>query len=250
MKISEVSNITGVSIDMIRHYEKLGLIRPQRADNGYREFSEKDSFEIVLIKQFNSLGISLRTMQKYGLTNSAHQYDELRENLRKLEEEERWLKSRISNARNFVDIFYDVSRGRDYSLIDYPVLYYYSHPMTLAGFSRRAPEILQNLGAFRYCFRIRKEHFTRDFPVDIGFLSQVDLPKAGVSMSKYERVRVYRTYSYVDQDRMLRPEDLAIFLQKMEKHGLKAEGDCFITQLSSARDGEKDLLCFDFIIGS
>ncbi len=41
-KISKLSKASGVNLETIRHYEKLGLITPaQRQENGYRIFGEK-----------------------------------------------------------------------------------------------------------------------------------------------------------------------------------------------------------------
>ena len=43
MKIQEFSQQTGLSTKTIRYYESIGILRsPQRAPNGYREYSEQD----------------------------------------------------------------------------------------------------------------------------------------------------------------------------------------------------------------
>ncbi len=38
MKIGELSRRTGVPTRMLRYYEEQGLLRPERADNGYRSY--------------------------------------------------------------------------------------------------------------------------------------------------------------------------------------------------------------------
>ena len=53
-----------ISKDMIRFYEKKGLLHPKRLDNGYRDYSLQDVHRIILIKQYNSLGIPLHTIKE------------------------------------------------------------------------------------------------------------------------------------------------------------------------------------------
>ena len=42
MNIQNIVDITGLSKRMIRHYEELGLIKPHRNINNYREYSDSD----------------------------------------------------------------------------------------------------------------------------------------------------------------------------------------------------------------
>ncbi|ANE04392.1 MerR family transcriptional regulator [Corynebacterium crudilactis] len=60
MLIGEVSQRSGVSARMLRHYEKLGLVSPQLASSGYRTFSEDDLRRIFYIEGLRSLGLSLQ----------------------------------------------------------------------------------------------------------------------------------------------------------------------------------------------
>ena len=59
-KISELSKESGVNLETIRHYEKIGLITPaQRQENGYRVFSEKQLAQLCFVKTCRSIGFSL-----------------------------------------------------------------------------------------------------------------------------------------------------------------------------------------------
>ncbi len=40
MRISELARRTGVSPHALRHYERLGLLRPARTTGGYRDYPE------------------------------------------------------------------------------------------------------------------------------------------------------------------------------------------------------------------
>lgn len=42
-RIKEVSDLTNISVRMLHHYDKIGLLKPSvRASNGYRWYSETD----------------------------------------------------------------------------------------------------------------------------------------------------------------------------------------------------------------
>ncbi|MFW7394469.1 MerR family DNA-binding transcriptional regulator, partial [Vagococcus fluvialis] len=42
MKIKDIANLAEISKESIRYYESLGLLKPVRNQNGYREYSESD----------------------------------------------------------------------------------------------------------------------------------------------------------------------------------------------------------------
>jgi DNA-binding transcriptional MerR regulator len=64
-KIGEISKITKVSVQMIRHYQKLNLIKPEYIDpkTGYRFFSEEAIYKIWNIKLMQMAGFSLRDIE-------------------------------------------------------------------------------------------------------------------------------------------------------------------------------------------
>ncbi len=58
MRIAEASNISGLSIDTLRFYEKEGLITPTRS-SGQRIYSEQNLDELDTISRLRRLGISI-----------------------------------------------------------------------------------------------------------------------------------------------------------------------------------------------
>lgn len=54
--ISELAVKAGLSRTTLLYYEKLGLIRGQRLDNGYRYYNESDLQQLFLIQQLQSAG--------------------------------------------------------------------------------------------------------------------------------------------------------------------------------------------------
>ncbi|GAB3482301.1 hypothetical protein GCM10011496_08000 [Polaromonas eurypsychrophila] len=62
MQISELAAQTGVSVHALRHYEKLGLLQPERRASGYREYSDVMRREVVFIAMSRSIGFSLKAI--------------------------------------------------------------------------------------------------------------------------------------------------------------------------------------------
>ncbi|MBF9044048.1 Cu(I)-responsive transcriptional regulator [Rhodobacterales bacterium HKCCE4037] len=59
MNIGEVAEAAGVPPKTIRYYEEIGLIRPQRGDNGYRHFRESDLHKLAFLGRARALGFSI-----------------------------------------------------------------------------------------------------------------------------------------------------------------------------------------------
>lgn len=59
MNIGEVSELTGLPTKTIRYYEDIGLVRPLRAENGYRAFRESDRHKLAFLGRARALGFSI-----------------------------------------------------------------------------------------------------------------------------------------------------------------------------------------------
>lgn len=59
MNIGEVARATGLPERTLRYYETIGLLRPQRSENGYRVFSDRDLAHINVLKRARALGFNL-----------------------------------------------------------------------------------------------------------------------------------------------------------------------------------------------
>ena len=60
MKIGEVAKHTGVSIDTVRFYERVGVLpEPARRPSGYREYEQDTVERIRLARELQTLGLSL-----------------------------------------------------------------------------------------------------------------------------------------------------------------------------------------------
>lgn len=63
-RIKEISVMTDVSVRMLHHYDKIGLLKPSmRSSNGYRWYSEQDLARLQQIVAFKFFGFSLRQIK-------------------------------------------------------------------------------------------------------------------------------------------------------------------------------------------
>lgn len=64
MKIGQVSEASGVSQRMIRHYEKIGLIAPaSRRESGYRDYDQRDVHTLRFIGRARDLGFPIEEIR-------------------------------------------------------------------------------------------------------------------------------------------------------------------------------------------
>jgi len=59
MNIGDAAAQSGLPAKTIRYYEDIGLVAPQRASNGYRDFSDTDLHKLAFVQRARSLGFSI-----------------------------------------------------------------------------------------------------------------------------------------------------------------------------------------------
>lgn len=59
MNISNVAEASGLPAKTIRYYEDIGLVRPTRGANGYRDFSASDAHKLAFLGRARSLGFTI-----------------------------------------------------------------------------------------------------------------------------------------------------------------------------------------------
>ena len=63
--VKQVSNLTGVSVRALHHYDAIGLLKPsQVSEAGYRLYDEAALERLYMILVFRELGLSLQDIQK------------------------------------------------------------------------------------------------------------------------------------------------------------------------------------------
>lgn len=92
MVIKEVEEQTGMTRANIRFYEKEGLLTPQRAENGYRDYSEADLKELEKIKLLRVLGLPLEDIRA-AQSGQKELNDLMKKHMSTLEEERKKLET-------------------------------------------------------------------------------------------------------------------------------------------------------------
>jgi len=64
-KIGEIAALYGISTDILRYYEELGILVPRRAPNGYRVYRTEDLWCLNVIRDLRELGFSMDQIRSY-----------------------------------------------------------------------------------------------------------------------------------------------------------------------------------------
>ncbi|WP_342117724.1 MerR family transcriptional regulator [Pseudoduganella sp. OTU4001] len=63
MQIGELAQVTGISRDTLRYYEKRGLLRARRSGNGYRDYPPEAADWLRYIRTAQALGFTLQEIE-------------------------------------------------------------------------------------------------------------------------------------------------------------------------------------------
>ncbi|MBR9826571.1 Cu(I)-responsive transcriptional regulator [Maricaulis sp. D1M11] len=64
MNVKQAAEATGIPSKTLRYYEEVGLVRPARAENGYRVYAETDLRKLVFVGRARGLGFSLEDCRR------------------------------------------------------------------------------------------------------------------------------------------------------------------------------------------
>jgi Cu(I)-responsive transcriptional regulator len=59
MNISDAAAAAGLPPKTIRYYEEIGLVKPLRSENGYRDFAENDIHNLTFLARARALGFTI-----------------------------------------------------------------------------------------------------------------------------------------------------------------------------------------------
>ena len=75
IQIGKVAEQTGLSIDTIRFYQKIGLVKqPARTEGGFRLFTDSEIRDLLFIKKAQELGFSLTEIKQLSILNQKHDH--------------------------------------------------------------------------------------------------------------------------------------------------------------------------------
>lgn len=127
MLIGEVSKITGISVRMLRHYDKIGLVSPhERSHSGYRHYTDQDLVRLFHVEGLRSLGLQLAeiiTVMDDPSFNVSELIDELvAASYSRLEQEEellgRLVKIQASKPDNLSEVLRTIALMRGFAAVD------------------------------------------------------------------------------------------------------------------------------------
>ena len=116
MNIKKVSEITDVSADTIRHYERIGLLpRITRTNSGVRDFTEREIGILEFVRCFRKAGMSVEALIEYislleegegtereRLRLLTEQRDEMDDRIYELNQARERLNYKIENYENII----------------------------------------------------------------------------------------------------------------------------------------------------
>jgi MerR family transcriptional regulator, mercuric resistance operon regulatory protein len=75
IQIGKVAERTGLSVDTIRFYQKIGLVKqPARSEGGFRLFTDLEIRDLVFIQEAQELGFSLTEIKELSVLNQKHDH--------------------------------------------------------------------------------------------------------------------------------------------------------------------------------
>ena len=98
-RVQEFAELAGVTVRALHHYDRLGLLKPQRTEAGYRLYSLRDFERREQIVALKFLGIPLKQIRTLFRREAPAWPEALRMQRRVLEEKRRLLDSAINAIR-------------------------------------------------------------------------------------------------------------------------------------------------------
>lgn len=104
--IGEIAEITGISRDRLRHYEKLGIMEPHREEhNQYRCYSDHDIDRILALELFRGAELNLADITKICTDSSVDEIEDyMVQHERKLQEQMKHLERLQRKTKELLEI--------------------------------------------------------------------------------------------------------------------------------------------------
>jgi DNA-binding transcriptional MerR regulator len=117
VKISEVSEQFGLSVDTLRYYEKVGLIPPiNRTDSGIRDYSELDLKRVDFIKCMRTAGLPINVLTEYfALVQQGDETIEARKEI--LQEQRAQLVAKMAELQETLDLLNQKIQGYENAVL-------------------------------------------------------------------------------------------------------------------------------------
>ena len=101
--IKYVSEISGVSVRTLHHYDEIGLLSPQKKENGYRYYSEEDMTFLQMILFYKYLGFSLKKIKELLKNEDEEVLNHLKAQLKLMQKEKQKLLTLIETLEKTIE---------------------------------------------------------------------------------------------------------------------------------------------------
>lgn len=242
MNIKQASDNTGISREMIRFYEKKGIIHPAREENGYRSYSSHDLLMLVMARQYNCLGIELNTVAELVKENDVQKFRvELSRAAAQLQEEADWLTQKLNYARMLETIFSMAAEGKEYCIFPHEKFCYYPRAdfrcfASLYAYNSAIPVL-----------RIQNDNLMKDeYPLEQGMLFMKPV-KTDLPVYTYEKGEFFLFVKQNEPNALISRKTLAPMMKIVEQEGYEICGDAFAFMvMGDASENMHDLASFEF----
>lgn len=85
--IKQVSEISGVSVRTLHHYDEIGLLSPKKQENGYRYYSDEELSQLQTILYYKYLGFSLKEIKSLMTQDEDNLLPHLKHQLKLMQKE-------------------------------------------------------------------------------------------------------------------------------------------------------------------
>lgn len=254
MNILEASKRTGVSKDMIRFYEKKGMIHPARNEkNNYRIYSDHDLNMIVMIHTYNSIGMSLKTVSNLLNGKDLEKAEtELKTSIKQLQNEEMWIRAKLNNAIDMANLFDMISNEKSYEIGEREDCYCYT--IKNKNINNIYSRLAENGGIARAVFRIKNEHLKDEYwPENHALLFA---PFIDELRDEIELIPAHKFYRVLlkhenDNDNALTYSNLKKIIENIKTIGYEPSGDVYIYQImGNAENDYDDHVCVEVTVRS
>ena len=103
--VKKVSEISGVSVRTLHHYDEIGLLSPLKDENGYRYYSEEDMSVLQSILFYKYLGFSLKQIKELLTKGDSELLTHLKNQLILMQDEKQKLLTLINTLKKTIDSY-------------------------------------------------------------------------------------------------------------------------------------------------
>lgn len=249
MNINEASLQTGISKDMIRFYEKKGLINPKRNDNNnYRDYTVSDLHTLIIIKQYSALGIELNNiinmLQDNKLNNTISL---LSEQLTNLQDNALYAHLKYLNALDLYTILDKVNNNINFDIGQRQQQYYYPNYCNHKSYTYS--NLYISAGVARPVYRIKQQYlYSKQYPQDIGLLLSTPIKEEKYDVQIIQPYTYYRIVTTVSKNHLISNKQIINLSKQILKDGYQLSGDIYIYQLIASNQHDKDTICVEFTV--